>query len=327
MIGQRQVAAAFVTLGLAWGLAAPGLTAADDDKPAPASKEEKPLRPVKIGLARTLFRDTPEALVTAMMHPFGALMESQTGIPGVLIKGGSADNLGNLLATNKVQIGVFHGIEFAWARQKHPDLKPLMIAVNQQRHLRAIVVGSQDTTMTSFPDLKGTTLAFPCKSREHCHIFLQRHCQNCGQEPVQFFESVTNPPCAEDALDDVVDGVVQVALVDSVSLECYKRRKPGRSAQLKPILESEIFPAAVVAYQPGVLDEETLTRFREGLINANKSALGRQFITLWKLTAFEPVPSDYELTLTQIVKAYPHQAEKKPQPVEKNHQLAEKEAK
>jgi hypothetical protein len=28
-------------------------------------------------------------------------------------------------------------------------------------------------------------------------------------------------------------------------------------------------------------------------------------MTLWRLTAFEPIPADYEKTLTDIVKAYP----------------------
>jgi hypothetical protein len=66
-----------------------------------------------------------------------------------------------------------------------------------------------------------------------------------------------------------------------------------------------VFPAAVVAYHPGVLSDETLQRFREGMLNANKGALGRQFMALWKLTAFEAIPEDYEQTLIQILKAYP----------------------
>ena len=113
------------------------------------------------------------------------------------------------------------------------------------------------------------------------------------------------PPTVEDALDDVVDNVVQAAVVDGVSLNCYKQRKPSRCEQLKVVERSEIFPAAVVAYHPGILDQATLERFRQGMINANKGALGRQFMTLWKLTAFEPVPPDYEQTLADILKAYP----------------------
>jgi len=66
-----------------------------------------------------------------------------------------------------------------------------------------------------------------------------------------------------------------------------------------------VFPAAVVAYRPGILDEATLKRFREGMMNANRTILGRQMLTLWKLTAFEEVPQDYEKVLSEILKTYP----------------------
>ena len=61
----------------------------------------------------------------------------------------------------------------------------------------------------------------------------------------------------------------------------------------------------MVAYRPGAIDADTIRRFREGMSTANQNALGRQLMTLWKLTAFEPIPADYEQTLTDIVKAYP----------------------
>jgi ABC-type phosphate/phosphonate transport system substrate-binding protein len=109
----------------------------------------------------------------------------------------------------------------------------------------------------------------------------------------------------EDALDDVVDGVAQVYVLDSVALDCYKRRKPGRFTKLRIVHSSEVFPAAVVAFRAGGLDEATLARFRDGMMNANRTTLGRQLMTLWKLTGFEQVPPDYEQTLTEIAKVYP----------------------
>jgi ABC-type phosphate/phosphonate transport system substrate-binding protein len=277
----------------------------------PAGENESiPPGPVRIGMASTLFRDTPEPLVRAMMQPFGALMESQTGLTGKLIPGGNGINLGQLLAEDKVDLGVFHGFEFGWARLKHPELRPLMLAVNQSRHLHAVILVSQDSKCESFADLKGTTLAFPAKSREHCHLFLESRCKECKLEPKTFFGEVTNPPTVEDAIDDVVDGIAQATLVDGVALDCFQRRKPCRYAKLKILLKSETFPAAVVAYHPGVLDEATLRKFREGMQNANKGIMGRQLMSLWKLTAFEPVPDDYEQTLADIVKAYPPPKEK-----------------
>src|SRR5262249_44822264 len=116
-----------------------GFTALLTAVPA-AEKGPNPTGTVRIGMVGTLFRDMPEALVKATMQPFGALMESQTGLAGQLEPVGDAIHLGRMLAEDQVHLGVFHGLEFAWARQKYPDLRPLMIAVNQQRHLWAVVM-------------------------------------------------------------------------------------------------------------------------------------------------------------------------------------------
>ena len=66
-----------------------------------------------------------------------------------------------------------------------------------------------------------------------------------------------------------------------------------------------MFPAAVIAYRPGILDEATLKKFRDGMLGADQTILGKQMLTLWKLTAFAPVPDDYDQTLLDIVKTYP----------------------
>jgi ABC-type phosphate/phosphonate transport system substrate-binding protein len=286
-------------VGLASALAFCGIVGRAEEK------EAAPAGPVQIGMVSSLFRDTPETLVTAMMQPFGALMESQTGLSGKLVVGGDAVHLGKMLAEDKVHLGVFHGVEFAWARQQNPALRPLMIAVNQKRHLYAVVVIRADATLTRFADLKGKTLALPRQTRAHCHLFLERRCQDAGLDPAHFFEELATPANSEDALDDVVDHLVPAAVVDGIALESYQHRKPGRFAKLKVLERSEVFPAAVVAYHPGALSDSTLRRFCEGMLNANKETLGRQFMALWKLTAFEAIPDDYEQTLIEILKAYP----------------------
>ena len=284
-------------LAVAGGVASGALGAAEN--------EAAPVAVVRIGMVSTLFRDTPESLVTAMMQPFGALMEAQTGLPGKLIPGGDAVHLGKLLTEDQVHLGVFHGVEFGWARQKYAELRPLMIAVNQQRNLHAMVVVRADAGVEDWSQLAGKTLALPARSREHCRLFLERRCRAPGGSPQDFFGRITHPSSCEEAIDDVVDNVVQAAVVDAIGVDSYRRRKPGRFAKLKVLERSETFPAAVVAYHPGALDEATLRRFREGMLNAGNAALGRQFMTLWKLTAFEPIPADYDQLLTSIVKTYP----------------------
>jgi ABC-type phosphate/phosphonate transport system substrate-binding protein len=260
---------------------------------------------VRIGMVNSLFRDVPEATLAAMMKPFGSVMEAQTGVRGELIPGGEMSALADQMAADKIQIGVFHGIEFAWARLKHPELKPLAIAVNQDRHVRALLIVRADNPSTDAMPLLNQVLAMPQQSKLHCHLFADKCCDASRKRAAQFFGKVTTPPNAEEALDDVVDKEATATIVDGVAYESFKRRKPGRAAKLRIVVTSDIFPAAVIAYRPGAIDEATAIKFRDGLVGASQSILGRQMLTLWKLTSFDAVPEDYESTLTEIVKTYP----------------------
>ena len=280
--------------------------------PAPrADGEELKTSAVRIGLASTLFRDTPDVLVNTMMRPFKSLLESQTGIPGQLLPGIRPDDLGQQLKDDKVQLAVFNGIEFAWAKNKHDDLKPLMLAVNQQKYLRAYVLVRDDSSAAGLLDLKGKTLAVPRRTREHCHVYLERHCQALGKTPRELFEKITTPGTMEEGVDAVVNGQVDAVLIDGVFFSWYEERKPARFARLKAIEKSEVFPAAIVAYCANGLDDATLRRFREGMLTAKENPRSVQLMTLCQMTGFESVPADYDKLLKDIVKSYPAPQKKK----------------
>jgi ABC-type phosphate/phosphonate transport system substrate-binding protein len=273
--------------------------------PAPAGAQ-RGADTVRIGVVNTLFRGAHHRLMRAMMQPFKMLVQVQTGLNSELEAAGDALHLAQLLADNKLQVGVFQGVEFAWARQEYPALRPLVIAVNQATHLRACLVVPADARVDRFADLRGKRLAMPGWTHVHCELFLRRLCRQGGAaEPPGFFSRITHAGNAEDVLDDVVDGTVPACLVEEVSFNCYTRRKPARVARLKVLKRSEVFPASVIAYRVGGLDPDTLRRFREGLLDANHMALGRELLTIWKLTAIEPVPADYHETLAAVVKRYP----------------------
>ncbi len=264
------------------------------------------LKTIRIGMVNSLFHDVPDSLITTMAKPFGMVMASQTGMTGLLTKTGDANDLGKKLTSGEVQVGICHGFEFAWVRQNYPNLKPLVIAVNQTPRLRAYLVVKCDSSIAGFADLKDKTLDLPKGSRGHCRLYLDARCQETGQcGPQGLLGKLKCAASAEEAMDEVVDGEVDSTIVDNVTLDTYKRRKPGRFESLKVAAESEEFPAGVVVYNKGSLDENTLGKFRDGLLNTQKTILGRQMLTLWKLTGFETVPADYDKMLTDIAKAYP----------------------
>ncbi len=53
-----------------------------------------------------------------IMRPFKSLLETQTGMTGQLVSGGDAQHLGQHLKEGDIHLGVFHGVEFAWAKAK-----------------------------------------------------------------------------------------------------------------------------------------------------------------------------------------------------------------
>jgi phosphonate transport system substrate-binding protein len=275
------------------------------------AEEESPAAPgIRIGLVNSLFRDTPESLFKLITRPLKSLMESQTGMTGNFDAGGECRNLGQQLHDDKYQLAVFHGVEFAWVRQKHPDLKPLVIAVKDGQPMYACLVVKNECKIGCLDDLNGKSLAMSRQCREHCRLFLERRCQGCGKCPQKFFSKITSPTDAEDSLDDVVDGVVDAAIVDSAALDRYHREKADRFTMLKTAVKSEAFPPAVIAYKPGVLSEETLKRFRNGLITANQNPKGKQLLNMCRINCFEAVPANYEEMLLSIAKAYPPPPEK-----------------
>jgi ABC-type phosphate/phosphonate transport system substrate-binding protein len=268
-------------------------------------KAAVPKESVEIGLVSSLFRDIPESLIPTIMRPFKSVMEAQTGMTGQFSVAGDALELGRQLDEGKVQMGVFHGFEFAWAKEKYPNLKPLAVVVTTKNTLRAVLVTAKTNGPIQLTSLRGKSVAIPRGTREHCRLFLERKCLGGSERPDQVFSTVTTPRSIEEALDDVVNGVVDGALVDGASLSWYQQRKPGAHAKLQPIQESDEFPAAVFAYQPGSLSEKSLRRFQVGMLSAHETPRCKQLLNLCRINAFEDVPEDYDKSLSELTKNYP----------------------
>ncbi len=258
---------------------------------------------LRVGVVRTLFPNMSDALIPLRIQPFKALLDSQSGLDSQVSVAASADDLARRLVDGKVQIGVFHGIEFAWARQKYPKLQPLVIAV-PRKELRACLVVRRDSSVSGVADLKGKPVALPCHAREHCRVFLRSLCRDCGEAPQHFFV-LSSPSDFEAALGYVLNGRVQAAVIDVALLEWFREHDSDRGAQLKTVQESPAFPAGVIAYCPNKLPEAQCERLRDGLLSAHKNSHGAKVLDLCQISRFEPAAKDYDESLTAILKAYP----------------------
>lgn len=270
----------------------------------PAAEKKSQRAIIQIGLVDSIFRDVPDSMVKLALRPFRELMFSQTGLRGKLISAGDALTLGEQLTSNKLQLGVFHGFEFAWAQQKYPELRPLMIAVNHHRCLHAYILVKKDNGIEKLADLKGKKLAVPYRTREHCHLYLDHCCLELGKEAGSFFQIDTSSD-VEAALNSVAEGRIDAVLVDGVVLGFYKKVHASLYRKLKPLKKSGVFPAAVVAYHAGAVNKKALHRFKTGMVKAKKSTRGQQLLLMAHMTGFEPVPADFQDLLDEVAKTYP----------------------
>jgi ABC-type phosphate/phosphonate transport system substrate-binding protein len=263
-----------------------------------------PVNLVRIGVAESLGRTDPQ-LMMALMPSFCSMAKSCTGLECSVGDGGDAFQLATRLSRGQLDLGIFQGIEFAWIHQKHPQLVPFMTVLNSKSALRACLVVPACRQATALSDLTATSVAIPLSSLDETYEFLSKLCREQGLSPVSFLSHIVEPADAEQALDKVLEGTVAAAVVEELSLDCYRKRKPGRFQRLRILQRSECFPATVIAYRAGGLSEETLRTFRVGMCGAHRATKNRDLLTCLRISAFAPVPADYQQRLKEIVKVYP----------------------
>jgi ABC-type phosphate/phosphonate transport system substrate-binding protein len=232
-------------------------------------------------------------------------IKGETGLNNKILNQKNWRILADKLAKGQLHLGVFEGYEFAWARKKYPELKPLAVAINVRVYPVACIVVQRDGGLKDFAGLRGKSISLPPAGPHHLRVFVERQSKNNGKKAEDFFAKITPQANVEDALDDVVDGLVDAAAVDRTALEAFKRRKPGRFKKLEQVAASQPFPPPVVAFYGTVLDETLRERFREGLLKASRKERGRTLLTLFRVTGFHAVPANFSSVLLRTRKAYP----------------------
>src|SRR5947209_3538462 len=111
-------------------------------------------------------------------------------------------------------------------------LAALLAAPGGAAKVDALHIGTTGT-------LASEALGLTSGGGRYLRLFVEHQSRAAGKTLDTFFAKVTPEQNAEDALDDVVDGAVQAAVVDRAALEGYKRRKPGRFGQFKPVAQSK----------------------------------------------------------------------------------------
>ena len=292
----RQTRPVLVTFGLAILLAVPA---------AVVTGQPGKLDVLRIGSSGTLTGESKGDKEKSALETLQGFIKEETGYKNEILREKDWHDLASKLKKGNLQVGVFQGYEFAWAVEKYPTLKPLMLAINVYRYPIVYVVVRKNAAAKDFAGLKGQSIAIPSTGQGYLRLFVDRECAAQGKKAEAFFAKVQTPENLEDALDDVVDGTVQAVVADRAALEAYKRRKPGRFKQLKEVAKSPPLPPTVIAYNDATLDEPTLKRFRDGLLNAGKTDKGETMLTFFRLSGFETVPADFGKVLARSRESFP----------------------
>jgi len=270
---------------------------------------QEPVRekPVRVGMAKAFFLDYPKIFVKLALADFRSVITLTSGLKADIDTSDDADVVADRLNKRELDLGIFHGHEFAWLRKHHPELRPLVIIPGKHEIERAYVVVHRDSAAHSIADLKGKRLNKPFGMKEHCRLFLERTLADTAKMPVKrFFSGFDKSASQTAALDAVGRGDAEATIVDMEGWEFYKEIKgPAQTKNLRVLAESDPFPPAVIAYREGALDEGTLTRFRDGLFKAPSTREGRELMKAWNIAAFRDVPADHARSMDAVLKCFP----------------------
>jgi ABC-type phosphate/phosphonate transport system substrate-binding protein len=266
---------------------------------------------LRIGSSGTLNPSGGKQDEKSSLDTLKAFIKDETGLDSEIERLKTWQELLDKMAKGQLQVGVFQGFEYAYAQEKHPDLKPLAVSVNVYVYPVVYVVTGRDNKAKDFAGLQGQSLALLADSPGYVRLFIDRQCEAAGKKTDAFFSKIETRDNYEVALDDAVDGVVAAAAADRAALDAFKRRKPGRFNKLKPVAQSQPLPPAVVAYYGNHLDEATRKQFRKGLLEAANKEKGQTMLTLFRLTGFQEPPADFEKVLADTRAAYPPKADGK----------------
>lgn len=256
---------------------------------------------ITIGFVDSLLRNLSPARKKLLDTEFPDLVKDVTGFKSQVAKGVSPFEGVKSLAAGKWHLGVFQGVEFAWAQSRDPKLQPLVFAVQNKGAVYALLVATKESTAAGFNDLKGKDVAYQ-EAKQHCRLFAEK---NAGGDPKMFFGKIAIISGGQAALDEILLDKVQAAIVDSDSMATYKDIQPGRFKRLKVLTKSEPFPPTVLAHYQGGLSDRVVNQFRDGMLKADKSRSGRDAMAEAGISSFEPVTDEYRQMLTNIVKTYP----------------------
>jgi ABC-type phosphate/phosphonate transport system substrate-binding protein len=231
-------------------------------------------------------------------------IKDETGFNNEIVRVGNYKELASKLDKGELQLGAFLGFEYAWIKEKYPNLKPLAMAVNVTPFPVAHIVTNKNNPAKKIADLKQKSFAIADGTQGYLKLFVERQIEPAAMK--EFFGEVKASKDFNVALNDVIDGKVAATVVDHVTLEAFQKRNKKRYAELNAdFLVSPKMAPPVIVYNPGTLPAAKVDRVKDGLLKANQTARGEQTLELFRLTGFAAPNQELNLVLSNSLKDFP----------------------
>ena len=265
---------------------------------------------LEIGMPQTLFQGIPQSLMSALSRPFKDLLMNKTGFDGYIHQFPDAMTVAKEIESGNLNLGVFQGHEFAWAKVHYPKLEPIAIALPAYENRKALLLVRADQPASNLSGLKNSKLVYSSKIREFATAFLDKEKRDFFQDAR--FSATFKKDNAIEAIGAVASSHADVALVEQENWEVFQILHPSVAKNLKVLCQSEPFPDACVAFRKGSMVAKDVDSIRQALLTAKTEAKGKRLMNLWKLKGFEEVPLDYDKQLQAMNKLYPIPPEQDP---------------
>jgi len=268
----------------------------------PQSRATEPAAELKMGLPQTMFKEVSPALVKLAAKLFADTIQEKSDVKVSVEVVADYKTLAEMLQSGKIDLGVFHGFEYAWVKDI-PGLVPLVATIPNCGKVQACLVVNIKSQAKEPKDLKGACVLIPDGSKGHCFMYLDHLRSTIPAGDCSPAKSAGLTP--ERACGEVATGRAEVVLIDAGALIALENNFPGCYKQLKVLAQSAELPSAVVVYRKAALDAPTAKRIRGGLIDCVKTPIGRSLLLFWQLKGFEDVSPAYLERVDRSLKAYP----------------------
>jgi phosphonate transport system substrate-binding protein len=212
--------------------------------------------------------------------------------PVRLVQRRTYDQVNQLLAEGTAHFAIVCTGAYLQAIEEGVELEPILIPIHPQGPVYySLIVVNAELGRPQLSDLMSARWAFADPLSLTGHFYPLSLAIEHGVPPSTMLENVTYTYSHHDSLHALIDGIADVAAVDSHVFDYEVRNKPEMATRLRIIHRSPPLGIQPVVAGPSV-DPEMIERFRQALVSVGSADEGRQLLAALGLGGFTAPPPD-----------------------------------